>query len=361
MTRRTNRQYDYNVNNRILFYFTPAPNSLNFSLFSYHILKNDIQSFKADSKNTDYLKDLLLIGGNMKKTALLFFCAVLAGHLYAFDTEPSLAVKNGTREYTKTTYTISEKFGDYYRSPAAKFVHVFDANGREIESTELTNKDTVVDKVIYEYDANGRLTTTTCVNADGKINWKVVAVYDANGNKTEESQLTADDVLTSKSIWKYTGKQAEEAYYDADGALLNKTITKYDDKNREIEVAVYGANGNLEEKRVLAYNDADKLAEITFFNAADVPFKKIIYRFDAKYAVTEEQTYNAANKLAVRMIYKYDDNGNLFRTTTYNIADKFGTTVNELVDIKEYAYGNTASAASSPRSPTHGAYSVDAK
>lgn len=313
----------------------------------------------------DYLKDQLkiVLGGIMKKIGLLLSFAALSASLYAFDTSATLTVKNGTREYTKTTYTITEKFGDYYRSPAAKYVHVFDANGRETESTELTNKDALVDKVTYEYDANGRLTTTTCTDADGKISWKIVTTYDANGNKVDESQYNTGNILANKSIWKHAGSQSEESYYNADGALLSKTIIKYDDKNREAEIVQYSADGNLEEKRVFAYNDADKLSEVTYFNAADAQVKKIVYRFDANYAITEEQTYNAANKVVLRVIYKYDENDNIARTTTYNIAEKFGTTVNELIDIKDYAYSDTVSTTPSPKSPasTSARPVVDAK
>lgn len=288
----------------------------------------------------------------MKKLLLAFSFAAAAFSLYAFDTAAPVAVKSGVREYTRTGYTITEKFGDYYRSPAAKYVHVFDVNGKEIESFELTNKDILVDKVSYEYNTAGKLSTTVCTDAEGRINWKIVTTYDSNGNKADESQYNASDILVSRSIWKYNGKQAEESYYDTDGVLLSKTITKFDDAGREAEVCQYAAEGYLEEKRVFSYNDANKLSEVTFSGAAGVQTRKLVYRFDANYAITEEQTYDSSNKLVTRVIFKYDDNGNITRTTTYTVADKFGTTVNELIDINEYTFSNTVTVLPTARSTT---------
>jgi len=288
----------------------------------------------------------------MKKILLALSLTAAAFSLHAFDTAAPIAVKTGIREYTRTGYIITEKFGDYYRSPSAKYVHVFDVNGKEIESTELTNKDILVDKVVYEYNTAGQLVTTTCTDAEGKINWKIITTYDANGNKIDESQFNASDILVSKSIWKYNGKQAEESYYDTDGSLLSKTITKFDDAGREAEVCQYASEGYLEEKRVFSYNDANKLSEITYSGTSGAVSRKIVYRFDANYAITEEQTYDASNKLVTRVIYKYDDNGNITRTTTYNVAEKFGTTVNELIDINEYTFSNTVTVLPTARNTT---------
>ena len=185
----------------------------------------------------------------MKKTIAALSFAALAVGLYAIDSEPTLAVVGSAKEYTRTAYTITEKFGDYYRAPKAKYVHVFDARGRETEMTELTAKDSFVERVTYAYDDSGRLTTTTCSDADGKATWKIVTTYDANGNKVDETEYNAAEALTGKSIWKFTNKQSEEAFYDAEGVLLGKTISKYDEQNRVIEICQYNASGALESKQ----------------------------------------------------------------------------------------------------------------
>ena len=273
----------------------------------------------------------------MKKTLLILATVALSAQVFAFDSEASLKPEGGVGQYTKIEYQITEKFGDYYRSPRAKFVHVFDATGLETEASELTSKDSLVDKITYKYEGNN-LVERVCTDADGKITWKITTAYDAEGNKTEESEFNAANTLINKTIWKINGNQIDESYYNADGALLSKIITKTDDQNRIIEVAQYHADGSLDQKAAYTYNDAGKLSEISYSNSADVQTKKVVFRFDASYQITEEQTYNSDNKLIVRVIYKYDASGNIIKTTTYNVAEKFGTTVNELAGIAEYSY-----------------------
>ena len=87
----------------------------------------------------------------MKKTMIFLAVATLSAQIFAFDSEATLKPTTPIGGYTKIDYQITEKFGDYYRSPRAKFVHMFDANGRETEATELTSKDTVVDRITYKY------------------------------------------------------------------------------------------------------------------------------------------------------------------------------------------------------------------
>lgn len=278
-----------------------------------------------------------ILGEYMKKLLFVIAAAALSVEVFAFDSTASLKPVGAVSEYTKTEYQITEKFGDYYRSPRAKFVHVFNSNGKETESSELTSKDSLVDRITYKYEGNN-LVETICTDADGKVSWKMTATYDASGNKIDESEYNASDNLVNRTIWKINGNQVDESYYNADGALLSKIITKYDDLNRIVEVAQYHAAGFLEEKSVYSYNDAGKLSEISYYNGAELLAKKVVFRFDASYQITEEQTYNALNKLIVRVIYKYDSTGNIIKTTTYKVAEKFGTTVNELAGISEYSY-----------------------
>ncbi|MBO6219135.1 MULTISPECIES: hypothetical protein [unclassified Treponema] len=273
----------------------------------------------------------------MKKLMFIIAVSALSAQLFAFDPEVSLKPVGTVSEYTKTEYQITEKFGDYYRSPRAKFVHVFNAAGKETEASELTSKDSLIDRITYKYEGNN-LVETVCTDADGKVFWKITTTYDAEGRKADESEFNSSDNLVNRTIWRVNGNQVDESYYNADGTLLSKIITKYDEQNRIEEVAQYHAAGFLEEKSVYSYNDAGKLSEISYYNGADLLTKKVVFRFDASYQITEEQTYNAANKLIVRVIYKYDGSGNIIKTTTYNVAEKFGTTVNELAGISEYSY-----------------------
>ena len=90
-------------------------------------------------------------------------------NIYAFDPAAAVSLSAPVKDYTKTTYTITEKFGEYYRSPKAKYLHVFDANGRQTETSEFTAKGAVVDRLVFAYDAAGNLTSTTGFDSDGKI------------------------------------------------------------------------------------------------------------------------------------------------------------------------------------------------
>lgn len=271
--------------------------------------------------------------------ALTIIATVFVSSGFAYDTSSLLKPVGSVSEYTKTDYTITEKFGDYYRSPKAKFVHTFDASGKQIEEKELTNKDALVDKIVYAYDAAGNLTLVTASDADGKLLWKKTASYDDKGNKTEESEFNAGEILVSKSIWKLTsGKQSEKSNYDVEGALLGKIITKFDEQGRDSEVCEYSADGNLSQKLIYTYNEAGKLSEVAYYDENETLKQRLVYRFDTSFAVTEEQTYDAENKLRERVIYKYDAEGNITRTTKYAVAEKFGGIVNELIDINEFSY-----------------------
>lgn len=280
----------------------------------------------------------------MKKSVFLLAFGVLGFNIYAFDPAPALVPVGNVKDYTKTDYTITEKFGDYYRSPKAKYVHVFDENGRQTETSEFTGKDVPVDRIVYSYDEAGNLVSTTGFDADGKLNWKISATFDSKNRKTEESEFNAANVLVSKSIWKYNGSQSEEAYYNSDGALLGKIITKTDDNDRIIEVSSYISSGKLDNKRTYSYNDAGKVSEITYWNSEGNVSSRVVFRFDEKFTLTEVQTYSSTNKLVQRVIYKYDEKGNVLRTTTYAVSEKFGGTVNELTAINEFAFNYANSA-----------------
>lgn len=274
----------------------------------------------------------------MKKILLTAAVAVIASSLYAFDKDSSLNIVGTVGEYTKTEYSISQKFGDFYRVMKAKYVHSFTAGGKEAESIELTSRDSVVDKISLSYNASGNIASKVCTDAEGKVQWEVTYAYDGAGNKIDESEFNAGGVLTIRSIIKNTPKQSDESFYNTDGVLCGKTITKFDDSGKISEIFQYNAEGTLDVKQAYTYNETGKLSEVQYTDCDENQIKRVVYRFDAGSAVTEKQTYNAVNKLAIREIYKYDSTGNVSKITTYAVAEKFGTTVNELIAISEYSY-----------------------
>lgn len=275
----------------------------------------------------------------MKKfiTAALAFTLGLSA--FAFDAGAFIAPAVGVKSYTKTDYLIASKFGEYFRTPNVKYQHIFNNFGVEIENRELTVDGKLVDKISYEYDEKGRISATVGYDESETALWKVVNTYDKNGLKTEESEYSGDDVLFSKSIFKYSGKNCtEEAYYSGNGALIWKNTFAYDEKDNLVIYNSYYSSGSLESKKTYKYNELNKIQEINYFNDNEDLVKKELYRYDAKNALTEIATYTSDNVIYLRKFFKYDSKGNVSKITTYNISKKFGQSVNELVGMSDFTY-----------------------
>src|SRR5574344_681277 len=152
----------------------------------------------------------------MKRIVLTALIALVACSAFAFDS--ATFTPNGKiSSFTKTDYSISTKFGDYFRTPKSKFVHTFDATGLETESSEYSVKDVLIDKISYQYDASRNLVSSTFYDANNNIVWTTKMVYDATGKLKEESEFDKDNNLTSKTIYKTDGNTTDETYYDASG------------------------------------------------------------------------------------------------------------------------------------------------
>ena len=266
---------------------------------------------------------------------------VLGISVFAFAGEPLLVnVPTGNvKSYIKTDYTIASKFGEYFRTPSAKYQHVFNEYGQEIENSSLTTDGKVLDKITYSYDSKGNITTQTGLDDAGNVMWKIVNTYDKKGLKTEEAEYDAKDYLSSKSIFKYTGTNCtEETLYNGNGKIIWKNIYEYDENNNCKTLYSYYSNGELESKKTFKYNDKNAVQEIFYYDDEGSLEKKELYRYDAKDVLTEIATYTPQNKLYLRMFFKYDAKGNVVKITTYSIAQKFGSTVNELAGMSDYTY-----------------------
>lgn len=276
----------------------------------------------------------------MKKFIISALSLCLGFSVFAFDASAFLAPAAGVKSYTKTDYIVSSKFGEYFRTPNVKFQHVFNNFGQEVENTELTVDGKIVDKISYEYDAAGHIVSQTGYDDSENVVWKIVNTYNKDGLKTEENEYNGEDLLYSKSIFKYSGKNCiDETFYNGNGALIWKNTFEYDDKDNCTAVYSYYANGSLESKKTYKYNDLNKIQEICYIDDDGVTLlKKELFRYDAKNVLTEVATYAADNSLTLRQFYKYDAKGNVTKITTYSIAKKFGTTVNELVGMSDFTY-----------------------
>ena len=67
--------------------------------------------------------------------------------------------------HTKTNYIVVSKFGEYYRSQAFKFVHIFNETGKETETLSYDSQNTLVDRITFEYNAAGKRTAANFYDA----------------------------------------------------------------------------------------------------------------------------------------------------------------------------------------------------
>ncbi|MGN0729287.1 hypothetical protein [Treponema sp.] len=276
----------------------------------------------------------------MKKT--VFFAAAVLAAFPAFSKAESTGFipAGNVSSYTKTIYSVTSKFGDYFRSVSEKEVHTF-KNGRETEYSLFNAKDELTTKITFSYDGkkiaemiysdtatSSELKTTFEYGEDSKL--KSETVKDAGGN------------LDSKTIYKYDGEKCTESYYDKDGKLFMRTIQtiKVGGNGIPEEEIQYNGDGTFALARKYTYSDTGKIAEVKTLDENENCQKKIVFRYDTSDFLTEIQVYNENGKITERRIYKNDSLGNPVRISYYDVAEKFGTTVNELSRIEDFSYSN---------------------
>src|SRR5574344_1672873 len=197
----------------------------------------------------------------MKRSILTAVIAFAVCGAFAFDSE-TFTPTGKVSSYTKTDYTVTTKFGDYFRSPSSKFLHVYDSTGLETETSEYNAKDVLVDKIVYQYDTSRNLVSSTFYDATNALVWKTLMVYDATGKVKEESEFDKNNKLSGKTIYKYDDKKTDESYYDGNGKLLSKTITKYVDLKKIAEAAHYLDDGSLDQNDIYTYADNGTLTQV---------------------------------------------------------------------------------------------------
>lgn len=274
----------------------------------------------------------------MKKTLSFVLAAGVCISLFAADIFTYSPLKGNVKSYTKTEYSIASKFGNYFRTPSAKFNHVFDNKGKETQSSELSPKDVVVNTISSTYNNLGNITNQVCTSVDGEIIWKTDTVY-KNNLKTEISEYDGKNNLRGKTIFSYeNGNLADETGYDGDGSLLWKLVYKYNTDNKLESVSSYSASGNLSEKEVYDYADTGLVSSITYFDELEAETSQEIFRYNENGLLNEITTYDNAKQITKRVLVKHDAKGNVTKISEYTVSPKFGTTVNELASQTEYAY-----------------------
>ena len=281
----------------------------------------------------------------MKKLLAFTIAAGLTLSLFAADVFKYAPVTGNVKSYTETDFSIATRFGTLYRTPSSKIMHVFDSNGKEISSSELTPKDAVINTITAKYDTAGNLVEQLCTSADGEVVWKSTNAY-KSGLKVDASEYDRKGNLRARTIYTYDNNLlVDESSYDGEGALIWKTIYKYDENGRAVSVNEYNPDGSLSEKIEYNYTESGAIDSIGQFDAFAGKQTSLVFRYGANGSLNEITTYDSDKQVIKRTLLKYDAKGNVNKVSEYDVAEKFGTTVNELVAMSEYSYeyaGDTA-------------------
>ncbi len=274
----------------------------------------------------------------MKKLLAFALTAGLSLSLFAADIFKYAPITGNVKAYTETDFTIATRFGTLYRTPSSKIMHIFDSNGKETTSSELTPKDAVINTISTTYDTAGNLVEQLCTSADGEVVWKNTYAY-KNGLKVDASEYDRKGNLRARTIYTYENNLlTDESSYDGEGALIWKTIYKYDDNNRIASVNEYNPDGSLGEKLEYNYTDSGAIDTIAKYDAFAGTQSSMVFRYATNGSLSEITTYDANKQVTKRTLIKYDAKGNANKVSEYSVAEKFGTTVNELTAMSEYTF-----------------------
>ena len=283
----------------------------------------------------------------MKKILAFALTAGLSISLFAADIFKYAPITGNVKAYTETDFTIATRFGTLYRTPSIKTMHIFDSNGKETSSSELTPKDAVINTITSTYDTAGHLVEQLCTSADGEVIWKNTFTY-KNNLKVDASEYDRKGNLRARTIYTYdNGLLTDESSYDGEGALIWKSIYKYSDTGRIASLSEYNPDGSLSELLEYNYTESGAIDSIAKYDAFAGKQTSMIFRYAANGSLNEITTYDSNKQVTKRTLLKYDAKGNVNKVYDYTVAEKFGTTVNDLTAMSEYTFeyaGNTADA-----------------
>lgn len=279
----------------------------------------------------------------MKKLLAFAITATLSLSLFAADIFKYAPITGNVKSYTETDFSIATRFGTLYRTPSSKVLHVFDSNGKETTSSELTPKDAIINSISTTYDTAGHLVEQLCTNADGEIVWKNTYTY-KNNLKVDASEFDRKGNLRARTIFTYENNRlTDESSYDGEGALIWKTIYKYSDNGRLTNLSEYNPDGTLSEQLDYNYTDSGAIDSIAKYDAFAGKQTSMVFRYASNGTLSEITTYSTDKQVIKRTVIKYDAKGNVNKVSEYDVAEKFGSTVNELVSMSEYSFEYTGS------------------
>lgn len=272
----------------------------------------------------------------MKKTAFFAIAVLSAFSAFADNFSTGFTPAGNVSSYTKTNYSVTSKFGEYFRSVSEKEIHKF-SKGLETEFSLLNAKDELITKTTYVYDAK-KLAGFTYSDIASSAELKTEYKYGVD-SKIKSYTVTESDSgnLSSKTIYKYEGKKVTQSNYDKDGKLYMRIIQTLDDDGIPVQETEYNGDGTFSLSRSYSFTESKKISAIETFDEEGNCTNKVAFRYDANDFLTEIQVYENG-KIKERRIYKNDALGNPVRISYYDVAEKFGTTVNELSRIEDFSY-----------------------
>lgn len=272
----------------------------------------------------------------MKKTLLIAAAALMTSALFAYDEE--ILEFNGTpATYTKTEYSVTSKFGEYFRTVDMKHVHTY-SDGLMTKTVSLNPKDEVLDSIEYEYGEDKKLASEILKDSAGTTFRKISYDYYPDGKLKSESAYSSAGDLTGKTIYKYEDNRTTESLYNSEGKLVSRTISYLAKDGRTSEAAYYFSDGSLSHAEKFTYDENGKTTMVENLDSDGKKAGRTVYCYDKNGWMSEIQVYATENDLIQREVYTTDGKGNPLKVSIYEIAEKFGATANELISITEYSY-----------------------
>lgn len=274
----------------------------------------------------------------MKKILSFMLSFTVGVSLFALDIFSYVPITGNVKNYTQIDYTITPKFGNYFRTPNYKTVSICNAANKAVEITELTPRDSLITKTVNTYDVKGNLINQVVTDSEEKLLWKTVNTY-KDDKQVDSSEYGVGDVLKAKTIYTYEGNLlVDETCYNSDGLLSWKIINKYDDLGRKTVVSQYENDGNLDERYTYEYLEDGKIKTRTYYDGITSKTISNTFKYSNTGALTDVITYDENKKITKRVVLKYDSVGNINKISEYDVLDKFDTVVNELVSMIDYTY-----------------------
>ncbi|MCR5605421.1 MAG: hypothetical protein K6F69_01210 [Treponema sp.] len=283
----------------------------------------------------------------MKKLLTAACIASLALGIFAVDPE-TLSPLGSPKSYTKVDYTITSKFGIYYRTPETKYIHTYNENGKEIESVQMTGTDVPVDKVTFQYEedetvsedgkSNKKLISKTFFNKDETIIGKTNFIYDDNGDKIAEEYYTPKDAEAEKleaDVEIIETEKEAEADESENKEILSGKIT-YKNHDNKKEISEYDSEGNLIKKTILTYSsesESPKLVEERVYNGDGSLNYKKGYSYDSSKLLTAIVTFDKNNIILENDVYRYEENAKVPKGDIF-----FLVLVRVLYDVRQLCY-----------------------